>query len=142
MICISGNTVAGYCLFHHFIGRTILVSGPSMLPTLDEQNNLLGIDCFTHRFIRNPKKGEVIIAWNPFKPNLTVIKRVKYTEGEMAEFMDLTEGKFRQVKVPPNHIWVEGDNASNSRDSRSYGPLSLGLMIGIARFRVWPINKV
>ncbi len=88
----------------------MLVSGPSMLPTLDEYNNLVGVDCFTHRFLRNPTKGEVIIAYNPLKPNHNVVKRVKYTEGELAEFIDLKEGTLKQVRVPANHIWVEGDN--------------------------------
>jgi signal peptidase I len=27
-----------------------------------------------------------------------------------------------QVRVPPGHVWLVGDNAANSRDSRNYGP--------------------
>jgi inner membrane protease subunit 1 len=27
-----------------------------------------------------------------------------------------------QVRVPPGHVWLVGDNAANSRDSRHYGP--------------------
>lgn len=42
--------------------------------------------------------------------------------------------------VPPYYIWVEGDNRSNSRDSRykNHGPVSKKLLVGIAEFRVWP----
>ena len=30
----------------------------------------------------------------------------------------------RNVIVPQNHVWVEGDEAFHSRDSNSYGPVS------------------
>lgn len=42
--------------------------------------------------------------------------------------------------VPPYCIWVEGDNRTNSRDSRSkdHGPVSKKLLVGIAEYRVWP----
>ena len=57
-----------------------------MLPTLDSSNNLLFIDNFTLRFVRKPKRGEVIVAQNPNKAKTTLVKRVKYLEGETAEF--------------------------------------------------------
>ena len=31
----------------------------------------------------------------------------------------------RNVVVPQNHVWVEGDEAFHSRDSNTYGPVSL-----------------
>ena len=41
--------------------------------------------------------------------------------------------------VPPYCIWVEGDNFDNSVDgSRSHGPLSKKLLVGIAEYRLWP----
>ena len=42
--------------------------------------------------------------------------------------------------VPPYCIWVEGDNPTNSRDSRSkdHGPVTKKLLVGIAEYRVWP----
>uniref|UniRef100_A0A4W5N872 Peptidase S26 domain-containing protein n=1 Tax=Hucho hucho TaxID=62062 RepID=A0A4W5N872_9TELE len=32
--------------------------------------------------------------------------------------------------VPKGHVWLEGDNLSNSADSRSYGPVPYALIRG------------
>ena len=50
--------------------------GPSMCPTLDQKDNLLLIDCFTYKFLRNPRKGEIVICDNPYKPGATLVKRI------------------------------------------------------------------
>jgi len=46
--------------------------------------------------------------------------------------------------VPPYCIWVEGDNQSNLKDisSRSNGPVSKKLLVGIAEYRLWPPWRV
>lgn len=43
--------------------------------------------------------------------------------------------------VPDGHIWVEGDNSINSRDSRDYGPVSAALVVGKVWITLWPISK-
>eukprot|EP00347_Sterkiella_histriomuscorum_P017185 403350345 len=140
---LLGQTLILFGLSEHYFCRFIGVNGPSMLPTIDSRDTLLYIDNFTTKFIRNPRKGEIIIAQNPFKQmGNTVVKRVLYLENEYAEFYDVREQKFQKVLVPPNHIWVEGDNKQNSRDSRTYGPVSLNQVIGIARFKLWPFNQI
>lgn len=34
------------------------------------------------------------------------------------------------IEVPPGHVWVAGDNLAWSRDSRFYGPVPMGLVLG------------
>lgn len=34
------------------------------------------------------------------------------------------------MNVPAGHVWVGGDNLSNSNDSRMYGPVAMGLIRG------------
>ena len=42
--------------------------------------------------------------------------------------------------VPDGHLWVEGDNSINSADSRTYGPVPSGLVVGKVWLRVWPLR--
>ena len=90
--------------------KVIGCHGPSMLPTIDAKDNLVVVDCFTTRFVRKPKKGEIVISENPFKQNGTLVKRVVFTEGETASFFSHREGRNVQVLVPQGHLWLEGDN--------------------------------
>ena len=109
---------------------------------MEARDNLLLLDCFTPNFIRWPKRGEIIIAQNPFKPGFTLVKRVLFLEGELAKFYSQDKQKYIEVIVPEGHIWVEGDNKENSNDSRHFGPISLGLVEGICRYRVWPFDQI
>jgi len=38
--------------------------------------------------------------------------------------------------VPKGHVWVQGDNIYDSRDSRQFGPVPYGLIQGRAFLRV------
>lgn len=140
--CLTGQLLIGYFLSEYYLWRVVAVTGPSMTPTLDVKDNLLFIDQFTTKFIRKPKRNEIILADNPFKVGNTIVKRVLYLEGEYADFFDVREQRYQKVFIPENHIWVEGDNKANSRDSRDFGPLSLELVHGIGRFRIWPPHKM
>jgi signal peptidase I len=44
------------------------------------------------------------------------------------------------VVVPDGHVWLEGDNPSNSSDSRHYGPVPASLIVGRVLFRIWPLR--
>jgi len=43
------------------------------------------------------------------------------------------------MKVPPNHVWVEGDNPLESTDSRHYGPLPISALRGRIVIRLCPL---
>jgi inner membrane protease subunit 2 len=107
------------------------------------------------------QRGDVVTFWKPQKPEEMGIKRVIAVEGDkvwprtgyVLEAED--KGKYlggmpdgladgdedsiaseRREKgvvvVPYGHVWVEGDNWRESWDSRHYGPISKGLLLGKA----------
>lgn len=45
------------------------------------------------------------------------------------------------VSIPPGHMWLEGDNRECSNDSRNYGPIPMGLLLGKVVIRLFPYAK-
>lgn len=48
----------------------------------------------------------------------------------------------KMVCVPRGHVWLEGDNSENSIDSRTYGPVPMGLIKSRVFLRLYPNPKL
>lgn len=53
----------------------------------------------------------------------------------------ITMGDFAPVTVPPDHVFVMGDNRNSSLDGRRFGPVPIDEIVGEAMLRIWPLDR-
>jgi signal peptidase I len=85
--------------------------------------------------------GHIVVYKDPEKgiPNELCVKRVIGVGGQLVR-PRVSPGKMQQLPLYSLH--VEGDNYSKSRDSRQVGPISKGLLVGIAEYVLWPPTRM
>ena len=88
--------------------------------------------------------GDVVISQNPNRPG-TICKRILGLPGDQVIVFNGRTGTGMNNStniqiVPDHHVWLEGDNANNSLDSRQSGPIPLALLRGRAVARIWPLR--
>lgn len=117
-----------------------------MCPTLNYSGDYLlsvrttFLKTFLQRKAPHVSRGDLIDFVSPRDPSYSACKRVIGIEGDVVclDPSDISRTGKDQVwiRVPVGHLWVAGDNLSNSVDSREYGPLPLGLVRGKIMARV------
>ncbi|KAI4298240.1 hypothetical protein L6164_031821 [Bauhinia variegata] len=112
--------------------------GPSMLPTLGSTNYLIYETISTR--CDNIRPGDIVIVRSVENPRKYTTKRLIGMEGDTVTYLvDPKESdKCETVVIPKGHIWVQGDNIYDSNDSRKFGPVPYGLLIGKAFWKIWP----
>ncbi|MBI2025112.1 MAG: signal peptidase I [Candidatus Harrisonbacteria bacterium] len=147
--------LAAVFLIRNFIAQPFLVSGASMEPNFSNGNYLI-VDEVTYRF-RGPERGEVVVFRYPKEPSTFFIKRIIGLPGDRILIRDnqatVISGDGQKFAIPgetnglvdialkTDEYFVLGDNRYNSLDSRNWGPLPKNDLIGIVRFRIFPINQ-
>ena len=142
------------------IMRPHKIKGASMTPTYPDGEYLL-TEKVTY-YLRDPKRGDVVVFTPPISDIDEFIKRVialpgetvmikggrVYIDNELLEesYIDnsmqtrggtfLSEGQ--SFKVPPDLYFVMGDNRPNSSDSRYWGPITKSEITGRAWVVYWP----
>uniref|UniRef100_K3YBX8 Mitochondrial inner membrane protease subunit 2 n=1 Tax=Setaria italica TaxID=4555 RepID=K3YBX8_SETIT len=89
-------------------------------------------------FLAFLSRGDVVVFRSPRNHRELVVKRLIALPGGWIQVPEKQE--IRQI--PQGHCWVEGDNAGLSLDSRTYGPVPLGLMQGRVTHVVRPPNRI
>eukprot|EP00171_Calliarthron_tuberculosum_P006451 IDg6451t1 len=114
--------------------------GPSMQPTFNVRGDVLFTEYLSPR-LKRIKAGDVIVAVKPTDPRVMVLKRVRGMGGETIWVHPKSEAHPIQIVVPDGHVWLEGDNAAQSTDSREYGPVPMALVRGRVVLRFWPLAQ-
>eukprot|EP00940_MAST-03C_sp_MAST-3C-sp2_P002049 g2049.t1 len=127
-----------YVIENYVVELTSCV-GPSMLPTLNRVGDLVLAEHISYRFLREPAVGDVVLCKSPKDPDQTVCKRIVGMSNDVVRTTKGKRGPTVEVIVPRGHIWIEGDNADNSTDSRYYGPVPQALLCGRVFCKVWPL---
>ncbi|CAG8598674.1 10588_t:CDS:2 [Ambispora gerdemannii] len=110
--------------------------GPSMLPTFNEIGDVVAQEHISPR-LGLLEIGDVVVCVSPTTPGRSVCKRILGMPGDYI-CVDPTERNRRYLTVPRGHVWLQGDNMSNSTDSRSYGPVPYALIRGRVFAKLWP----
>ncbi|HEX4013749.1 MAG TPA: signal peptidase I [Candidatus Cybelea sp.] len=136
-----------------FFMRLPEVSGLSMEPHIRSGEYVL-INTFAYR-LGAPHRGDIVAFRHEGDDREVFIKRVigvpgdriviargrVYTNGaSLGEpyVKNVDDRSFAEVAVPPNSVYVLGDNRANSEDSRFFGPVADNRLIGRAIAGLWP----
>lgn len=149
-------------LIKSFLFQAFYIPSESMEPTLIERDRVI-VNKLSYR-LHDVNRGDLVVFDRPPNEPPTeveeLIKRVIALGGETIEGRDgeiyidgrllvepylkvpASSGSFGPVTVPEGHVFVMGDNRTNSRDSRIFGPIDEDLIVGRAFVRVWPLGRL
>lgn len=147
----------------YYLVQPFFVKGASMEPNFEDGDYIL-VDELSY-YLRDVKRGEVVIFRYPQQPSQFFIKRIVGLPGETVKIKDNkvtifnsenpegfvlnetylapeqnTIGTFA-TKLDDNEYFVLGDNRLQSSDSRRWGPVNETLIIGRAFVRPWPFTR-
>jgi len=129
--------------------------GDAMAPTLRKGDRVL-VNKLAYR-TQAVRRGDIVACVNPNKRHQTNIRRVAALPGDTVEMRDgvllvngqqvtlnalagqqTQAGEFPLTKLANGYCFVLNDNRGHAEDSRSFGPVPLGDIIGRAEVVYWP----
>ncbi|HEY5480161.1 MAG TPA: signal peptidase I [Verrucomicrobiae bacterium] len=143
-------SVASYYLISHYFLQSVKVVGRSMMPTLyDSQYFLLNRWVYG---VRSPQRSDIVVLRDPSDNGFSV-KRIIAAPGDSIYLRNggvylngckldepylaphtptFTDSKYRAqlIVCGRDQYFLLGDNRQNSMDSRTYGPVPRGNILG------------
>lgn len=160
VVIAAGALIVAF-LIKTFLLQAFYIPSLSMAPTLQVNDRVL-VNKLSYD-LHEVNRGDLVVFEslpNESADTKDLIKRVIGLPGETVSSRDgqilingqvleepyldegVTTGPLEPTTIPPDHVWVMGDNRANSRDSRFFGPVPQSLIIGRAFVRVWPITDI
>lgn len=148
----------------YFLIKPFYVNGASMEPTYYNREYLI-VDELSYRF-NPPKRGDVVVFKYPLDESQFFIKRIiglpnervvvrdeavtiyndAFPEGVALREPYLSEDAVTtdtsDASLGADEYFVMGDNRMASLDSRRFGPLARGEIVGRAWLRGWPFDRL
>lgn len=149
-------------LIRNFLFQPFVVDGQSMEPNFVNEEYIL-VNRLTYRF-NVPKRGDVVVFQAPNTPKYDYIKRIiglpgenvkiknqkiyinghqieeNYLDTSMQTYLESKKNFTLEVDLNSNEYFVLGDNRNHSSDSREWGTLPKGNIIGKAWVSIYPWN--
>ncbi|HEY3247043.1 MAG TPA: signal peptidase I [bacterium] len=146
-----------------FVVQAFYIPSGSMEPTLQVGDRIL-VSKLSYR-LGPIRRGDIIVFHYPLNPGKDFVKRVVALAGERVELRDgvvLINGQpiselyptalaggdrsctsnYGPQQIPPDNLFVLGDNRCNSEDSRFFGFVPVPNVIGKALFIYWPLPRL
>ena len=104
------------------------------------QEALVVVDRISRRF-NGIQVNDKIIIINPYDAKSRIIRTVKGLEKEWVKVSD-TDGSEFMAFVPKGYLWIENEITNPMElDSKEFGPIPQGLVIGRPMATLWRTNK-
>lgn len=155
--------LAMFVLMYLFLFQPHQVKGNSMYPNFHDQEYLL-TDKITYR-LSEPQRGDVIVFKAPMHEEYDYIKRIiglpgdtikvedchifvnnqkleeNYLENDLCTSAGRTWQTDKEITLSKDEYFVAGDNRPYSSDSRDWGTVPEGNIVGKVWLRYWPLNR-
>lgn len=156
ILAVSFALVFGFV--RPYVVEAFYIPSESMVPTLMVNDRVL-VNKFIYRFT-DPVKGDILVFKSVEGDDQDLIKRVIGTPGDTIRVQNgrlFVNGElqrepyvnkkmpdrsfFGPETVPPDHVFMMGDNRANSQDSRFFGPVPYENIEGEAFVLFWPLDR-
>ncbi|OGV97487.1 signal peptidase I [Microgenomates group bacterium RBG_16_45_19] len=158
-----------FLIVYLFLMQPHQVNGDSMIPNFHHGEYLL-TDKISYKF-NQPKRGDVVVFRSPpqaqcpegagcdfikrviglpgdtvtITNNHVVVNNQPLDETYIGAAIETRPGAYMAngpVTIPTGQYFVLGDNRPHSSDSRTWGPVEMGNIVGHVFFRYWPLNRI